>query len=216
MMKRLGVLVYVVMASAALARAEEGKAAALASLQGMAGVTAAAESTKSLPGVAVAEAAATMPTIYTDYTGNSRHIGLRGFNVLERLGVQGEAEDRAMANCQAVMRFNCVIIGSQVTSCNRFKCEATASAGEQDIVRGARYEMVIGSFFQLSTYHDDYNDAGFFSPLERIGVVKSARDKALFICKEKGLQDCVIATSSMVACVDGYKCEATAIARGRK
>lgn len=204
MMKRLGVLVYVVMASAALARAEEGKAAALASLQGMAGTTAAAESIKSLPGVAVAAAVATMPTVYT---GGSSWTGSNGFSALETLGVQGDAENRAMAKCQAAGGLNCVVTGSQIISCNSHECEATATARELEVVPGAQFETVSrGSRWTANNG---------FSALERHGVEKSARNDARALCQQKGLLDCVILGSTIDFC-DRYECKATATARGRK
>jgi hypothetical protein len=204
MMKRLGVLVYVVMASAALARAEEGKAAALASLQGMAGVTAAAESTKSLPGVAVGEAAAAMPTIYT---AENAWEGLGIQSLLKRLGVQGDAENKALASCQAAGLLNCVVTGSRIISCDSSKCEAIATARELEVVPGARFETVNKDvkFYVAVT----------FGILETLGVEKSARDQARASCQEKGLLDCVIIGSSITSC-DSWSCRATATARGRR
>jgi hypothetical protein len=210
MMKRLGVLVYVVMASAVLARAEEGKTAALASLQGMAGVTAAAESTKSLPGVAVGEAAAAMPTVFT---GGSRWTGSSGFDPLEVLGVQGDAENKALAKCQAEGFLNCVVTGSHITSCDSYTCEASATARDLETAANAQFETV--------NHSSRFTTNGHFSTLEQIGVVKSARDKARAACQQKGLLDCVVIGGAIDSCNyrnDEYQfeCNASATARGRK
>lgn len=207
MIKKLGLLACIVVAGAASARAEQGNNSALNALASIAGDGAKIEAPKLPPGVPVAAAAAAAPTIFTGDSGWTKNSS-GGFDPLEVLGVQGDAENKALAKCQAAGFLNCVITGSHITSCNSYSCDASATARDLEMLPGAQFETV--------NHSSRWTSNNRFSTLEQIGVVKSARDKARAACQQKGLLDCVVIGGAIDSCNDDDECKATATARGRR
>ncbi|MDD5657445.1 MAG: hypothetical protein PHF00_09360, partial [Elusimicrobia bacterium] len=101
----------------------------------------------------------------------------------------------------------CVAIASNIDSCGNSKCEATALA--------KAFAPVGGAAAQVVTETKTLTAQVGISPLERLGIRKSAEDGAAMKCQEQGLLGCVVMGSEITAC-EGSECKATAAAVGFK
>ncbi|MFA6435460.1 MAG: hypothetical protein WCW52_12280 [Elusimicrobiales bacterium] len=123
-----------------------------------------------------------------------------GFTALKQLGVRKDAEEKAIAKCQAEGLLGCVAIGSNIDSCNAYNCGATGRALSLIPVAGA-------PVFSASS---DWNsgDGKGFGALEQLGIRKDAEEKALAKCQAEGLLGCVAIGSNIDSC-NAYNCGAT-------
>ncbi|MFA6584704.1 MAG: hypothetical protein WCS77_10440 [Elusimicrobiaceae bacterium] len=130
----------------------------------------------------------------------------REFTPLEQLGVKKSAEEEAVSLCIAGGYSGCVTIGSQLDSCNGFACAATGMAASRAFVPGASV-FSVKKQWTMSSYKE-------FSPLEQLGVKKSAEDAAVSACIAQGNSGCVAIGSQLGSC-NGFTCSATGMAQSR-
>ncbi len=148
------------------------------------------------------------PTVDKIFTGSSSWSD-GDFGDLQRLGVQKDAENDAVLRCRSAGKLNCVVAGSQITSCSSGdKCQATATAIAIDVPSGAAPKTFKGS----SSYGDGDYDSGYNS-LERLGVQKDAENRAVQQCRDAGMLNCFATGSSISSCND-YCCKADGTAIG--
>lgn len=143
------------------------------------------------------------------FKGHSRWTksGYSEFSPLEQLGVQRSAENDAVLACQEAGHDNCVPLNSKISTCNGFACEADALAGLFTVSAGAAIKVFKGqSEWKKSSYSE-------FSPLEQLGVEKSAEDKAVMNCQSEGLSGCA-GFKALVASCNGFSCQGEALAKG--
>lgn len=138
------------------------------------------------------------------FQGEASWSGSNGFGALEQLGVRKSAEEKAISKCQAQGLMGCVAIGSTIGECNSYKCSATATALPLVPVSGA----------VVFSAPSSYSGSGGFSPLEQLGVRKSAEERAVAKCQAQGLLGCVAIGSTINEC-NSYKCAATGMAQAQ-
>lgn len=182
---------------------DNGAPSAASLLEAAKGLAAGQPSIKAAP-VPIPAAPAAAPVYHVDVKWQCL-----GSFALDRLGVQGSAEEEALAKCQAAGAFSCVILDSVIKHGDKTSCDASATAIDAQPIAGAVY--------QTATKSIKWGRPRFgFGELTTKGVLKSARDAAVDACRSQGLFDCVAVSSILGVCDDDDGCSATGVARGRK
>lgn len=143
------------------------------------------------------------------FKGTATWSGKNGYEAVEQAGIRKSAEEDAVAKCQATGLPGCRAIGSTLTSpCadyRNYKCTAAAMAMSLVPVPGAAVFSAKAQWPEQS---------GGFSPLEQLGIRKTAEDRAVFECQSAGFLTCVAIASTMDYC--GWNgCGATAMAQAQ-
>lgn len=138
------------------------------------------------------------------FAGKSNWTGGDGYSSLEQLGVRKSAEEDAVAKCTAQGLAGCVAVGSVIESCDSYRC----------IGSGLAFALVPAAGAAVFSAEKEWTGGDGFSPLEQLGVRKSAEDKAVAKCQAQGLMGCVAIGSSIGTC-NSYRCNATGMAQAR-